>query len=690
AGGSGISGHDIYLAEDDGPFVLWLDNKQNISAEFAGRPGHTYAFYSIARDNVGHEEPPPIEPDALITIAGVPEDTTPPTVICPPPVTVPVGASCQTLVPNILADVTASDDVTPRESLILAQSPEAETLVGLGTTTIIVTVTDEAGNRATCPITLTVIDATGPTVTLIGANPMAVECGASFSDPGASAVDICAGTVAVSNSGVVDPSMPGTYTITYSAIDPSGNPTTAIRAVNVVDTTAPVISLNGANPFTVECHTAFVDPGASANDACAGSVAVGTSGVVDPNTPGSYTITYSATDPSGNPATATRTVNVVDTTAPVITLNGANPFTVECHSAFDDPGASANDACAGSVPVGNSGVVDLNTPGSYTITYSATDPSGNPATATRTVNVVDTTSPVITLNSDNPLIVPCSTAFSDPGATASDACAGTIPVTPSGSIDVNTPGDYRITYTAIDGSGNTVTSIRTVTVSDNCPTCALVCPEDITVGNDDGLCSAVVTFADPVFIGCVEPVTVVCDPPSGSEFPVGSTPVNCTATDAAGNTATCSFTVTVEDREPPAITCPPELAVQCLSELPSPGFAGGGISDNCDPNPVVTHVGDVAAGTNPTVITRTYQATDANSNGATCTQTITIQGIPGDLNADCCVNRNDFDDLLSKIRARSTDLTYDVNRDGKVDIADVLTLVLFFTNPGGRSCDQQE
>ena len=59
----------------------------------------------------------------------------------------------------------------------------------------------------------------------------------------------------------------------------------------------------------------LADPGATANDACAGSLAVTTNSTVNPNAVGVYTIKYSATDPSGNSATNTRTVYVVDKTA---------------------------------------------------------------------------------------------------------------------------------------------------------------------------------------------------------------------------------------------------------------------------------------------------------------------------------------------------------------------------------------
>lgn len=300
-----------------------------------------------------------------------------------------------------------------------------------------------------------------PTITLIGAAEMTVECG-SFADPGATAAN-CSGPVPVTTSGTV-PNVPGTYTITYSATD-NGQTSETHRIVTVEDNLAPVITLNGASTLTVECHTSYADAGATANDACAGPVPVTTSGSVDPNTPGTYTITYTATDGTHAATPVTRTVEVVDSLAPVITLNGANTATVECHTSFTDPGATAFDSCLNaSVPVTTSGNVDVNTPGTYTITYTATD-GARSSTATLVVTVVDTTLPVITVNGANPATVECHTSYTDAGATASDTCAGNLPVNTSGSVNVNVPGTYTITYTATDGP-NTATATRTVIVVD--------------------------------------------------------------------------------------------------------------------------------------------------------------------------------------------------------------------------------
>ena len=164
------------------------------------------------------------------------------------------------------------------------------------------------------------------------------------------------------------------------------------------DVVPPVISMNGSSPVFVELGSSYTDAGASANDANHGSTAVTTSGTVNTNQVGVYTITYTATDLSGNTATATRTVNVVDTTKPVVTVTGTNPVTVELGGTYTDAGATATDL-SGAVTVVTTSNVDTDTVGAWTVTYTSTDASGNAGTATRTVNVVDTVNPVITSQS---------------------------------------------------------------------------------------------------------------------------------------------------------------------------------------------------------------------------------------------------------------------------------------------------
>ncbi|MDO1449434.1 DUF5011 domain-containing protein [Rhodocytophaga aerolata] len=93
------------------------------------------------------------------------------------------------------------------------------------------------------------------------------------------------------------------------------------------------------------------------------------------------------------------TITIEDTTPPVITLNGASEIVLECGiDTYTELGATATDICDASVPVSISGTVDTHTPGTYLVTYNATDDSGNAAVeVVRTVKVVDTTPPVVTV-----------------------------------------------------------------------------------------------------------------------------------------------------------------------------------------------------------------------------------------------------------------------------------------------------
>ncbi|HZS07224.1 MAG TPA: immunoglobulin-like domain-containing protein [Blastocatellia bacterium] len=424
----------------------------------------------------------------------------------------------------------------------VTSDPPSGSFFPIGTTTV--TAHDDAGNS--CSFTVTINDTRPLTITVNGDNPLTVECHGTFTDPGVTPSNSAA---TVTTSGTVDVNTPGNYTLTYTATDGT-NTTTATRTVSVVDTVSPTIALNGAETVTVECHGTFTDPGATASDTCAGNLtsSIAVTGSVDVNVPGTYELIYSVADSADNAASVTRTVNVVDTTPPVITLTGANPLTVQCHTSFTDPGASAADGCAGNVAVTASGSVNANMPGTYTITYTASDPAGNAATpVTRTVNVVDTLPPVITLTGANPLTVECHTSFTDPGASALDACAGSVAVTASGSVNVNSPGTYTITYTASDPAGNAATPVtRTVTVVDHTPP-TISCPANVvvTLPLNSTATSMAVSYPAVTATDTCSGATVTSTPASGSVFPVGTTTVTATATDTSGNTSTCQFTVTV-------------------------------------------------------------------------------------------------------------------------------------------------
>lgn len=200
-----------------------------------------------------------------------------------------------------------------------------------------------------------------------------------------------------------------------------------------------------------------------------GATALGTGSMLAVSLPsGSHNITLTVMDTGGGSDTDDVVINIVDTTAPEITVTGANPLTVECHTSFSDPGATATDGCAGSVPVTPSGTVDANVPGSYTINYSATD-GANSAAASRTVNVVDTTAPVITCPANVVAMLPLnsmatSMAVTYPAVTATDSCSSSVTVNSSPASGSTFPvGTTLVNATASDGT-NTSNCSFTVTV----------------------------------------------------------------------------------------------------------------------------------------------------------------------------------------------------------------------------------
>lgn len=239
--------------------------------------------------------------------------------------------------------------------------------------------------------------------------------------------------------------------------------------IGVTNTNGPTVSLIGNGTTNVECHTPFVDPGATASEPGIGSLPVTVISDVNTNSPGVYNVLYEAVDTNGNTSTAIRTVNVVDTTPPVVTLIGPSVTNIECHSYYSDPGAAAYDTCAGALTAFSQGTVDPDTPGIYTVTYMATDHSGNVGMSSRTVIVSDTLPPAVTLNGPNPFYVLTNTPFADPGASAVDICAGNLPVTVRGSVNPALLGTYFLGYVATDPSGNSATNTRTVVVVTNIP-----------------------------------------------------------------------------------------------------------------------------------------------------------------------------------------------------------------------------
>lgn len=198
-------------------------------------------------------------------------------------------------------------------------------------------------------------------------------------------------------------------------------------------------------------------------------------------------------------------------------------------------------------------------------------------------------------------------------------------------------GTTTVTYTATDASGKTATCSFTVTIESNVceDTTApqLACPADIIQAPEGEQTS--VTWVPPgVTDDCDNQPTVTGTHESGDSFPVGTTTVTYTATDASGKSTTCSFTVTIEeevctDTSAPALTCPDNITQAQNTagdgELTIVTWTAPTPTDDCDPTPTLTssHQSGDAFPVGTTLVT--YTAEDASGQSTNCTFTVTIE-----------------------------------------------------------------
>jgi hypothetical protein len=181
-------------------------------------------------------------------------------------------------------------------------------------------------------------------------------------------------------------------------------------------------------------------------------------------------------------------------------------------------------------------------------------------------------------------------------------------------------GSHPVTVVANDGAAS-AQCVGTVTVVDTTGP-ALSCPDSQTIETCSGE-GAVASYQASATDNC-GPAPVSCSYASGSNFPVGQTPVACSATDGSGNSASCSFKVTVQpETTPPSISCPAPIVINACVEGGPVAHFNVSSSDNCGAAPVVcSH----ASGSNfPVgVTTVSCTATDGLGNTASCAFSVTV------------------------------------------------------------------
>jgi hypothetical protein len=189
------------------------------------------------------------------------------------------------------------------------------------------------------------------------------------------------------------------------------------------------------------------------------------------------------------------------------------------------------------------------------------------------------------------------------------------------------PGVHTITLTVVNNRNETASDDVVITIRDTVPP-AIDCPDDIVTPTEPDLCSAHVSYPAPVASGSGI-VSVSCDEASGGVFLGGVTPVTCTAVDARGRSASCSFTVTVQDRQPPDLIAPPPTTVTAdgVCEAVVPDAIPDAVAwDNCTHDHDLVFVQEPPAGTTLGLGTHviTIEVTDEAGNSTTATTTYTV------------------------------------------------------------------
>jgi len=469
----------------------------------------------------------------------------------------------------------------------------------LGTTDVVWTATDGSGNTSTCSFSVVVTDDQDPVISSCGASGTQnvisdvgdcyyTHIGNSWN---AEATDNCTvSTILADLSGATIANNLttlnnatfnlGTTTVTWTVTDGSGNTSICSFDVVVTDTELPVFSDCGpsgdqnVNAQIGTCTYTYSGSGwdASATDNCSvSSILAGLTGATTASNLstlngvsfnlGVTTVTWTVTDGSGNTNTCSFNVTVEDDQLPSILSCGAvgtqnvNTDLGVCTYTVSGTGwdATASDNCSVAsilyvltgATVGTGSSLDGVTfaQGTTTVTWTATDGSGNTADCSFDVVVTDIEVPVISgcvsnMNVSND-VDDCGAIVTWTPPTFTDNCGATMTSTHV-SGDFFPIGTTTVTYTVTDGSGNVSTCIFDVQVNDT-ELPQMNCPANIES------CDSLVTFVAPLAndnCGVVS-VTQTAGLASGSYFPIGTTTVTYEALDVNGNAYSCSFDVII-------------------------------------------------------------------------------------------------------------------------------------------------
>ena len=538
-----------------------------------------------------------------------PNDKTPPSITAPSDMTVE-GTGLLTSVS--VGQATATDD-----SGIASITNNAPSKFPQGVTMITWTAIDNGGNSAKAVQKITVEDTTPPVLTA----PQDVTIEAKSPDHnsvdlGLPAVNDVVGVESVTND--APPYFPiGQTTVTWKAIDASGNTANAKQTVIVKDTTAPKIKAPA--DITQEATSP------TSNVVNLGNTTVTDNGIIKSvtnNAPivfplGKTTVTWTATDGSGNSESATQQVTITDTTPPKITP----PSEVT----FEATSLNQNIVPLGNATVDDNGAIKSitnNAPqffslGKTVILWTAIDEAGNKANSTQTIDVVDTTAPKLTPPKDLKVEATSLTNNTVPlgNATATDIEQVTITNNASKTFPL---GKTIILWVAKDTSGNTSNATQTVDVVDTTSP-KITIPDNVIV-NATSSTDNHVSIGNATATDNVEVVSITNN--ASSVFPFGNNTVTWTAKDEVGNTITGTQLVQVLDRTPPQLTIPDNVSVNATA-FETPVTLGQATATGIiDISPKITNNATGLFHIGKTVVQ--WIATDKFGNVKTLDQTVSV------------------------------------------------------------------
>jgi hypothetical protein len=430
----------------------------------------------------------------------------------------------------------------------------------------------------------------------------------------------------------------GSNTVTLTVTDVNGNSSSCIATVTVEDNIPPVAVCQDIIVQLDATGTIIIigdDFDGGSSDACGIASFLVSPNTFDCSNVGPNSVIITATDVNGNSSSCTATVTVEDISPVVV----CQDITIQLDAAGNvginptDIDSGSSDACGIASYSVDQDTFDCSNVGSNIVTLTVTDVNGNSSSCTATVTVEDITPPVPICQGGSFVLVDEIISPFTVDIGSSDTCGIASYTLSPNSFDCSNLGSNDVTLTVTDFSGNSSSCTSTVFVVDITRPILTSCQQaDITVTTSNTIqnnCFTEVFY--PLNVtgtdNCGE-VTIMYDPPSGSNFFVGTTLVTARAIDTSGNLSldTCTFNVTLIDDTPPAVVCQ-DTTIQ----LDAFGNASISITDvldysddNCTVQTVTLDI-DSFDCSNIGANTVTLTATDFYGNSGFCTATVTVE-----------------------------------------------------------------